>query len=90
MTDLILRDLPDDVWAALQARARRRGHAAEEEVMQMILRAAQEEQLLEQLDRATADMAVRLTRTEPLLSPRPRLPRRQRRGNPTPASELNR
>lgn len=90
MTDLTLRDLPADVWAALQARAHRHGHSCEAEILQLIQRAAQEEQLLEDLDRATAAMAARLTRTEPLLAAKRRLPHRPRHGTPTPGSELHR
>ena len=90
MSDLILREIPADVLAALQARAQRHGHSCEDEVLQLIERATQEEQLLQQLDRATAAMAARLTRTEPLLAGKRRMPRRHRHDAPTPVSELQR
>jgi plasmid stability protein len=90
MSDLILRDVPADVWTALHARAHRHGQSCEDEVLQLIHRAVQEEQLLEELDRATAAMAARLTRTEPLLSAKRQMPRRHQHDAPTPASDIHR
>ena len=90
MSELILRDIPADVWAALQAREARHGHSCEDEALQLVERATQEEQLLQQLDRATAAMAARLTRSEPLLSGKRRMPRHRHQDEPTPASTMRR
>lgn len=87
MNELVVRGIPGEDFEALEARAQRHGHTCEDEVRQLIHRAAQEEQLVTQLDRATARVQAQLRRVEPLM----RRPARSHshRHKPTPGGDVH-
>jgi plasmid stability protein len=51
MANLLVRDLPDDVHAALRQRARRQGQSLQQYLTQELTRIAQRPNLVEVLDR---------------------------------------
>jgi plasmid stability protein len=84
MTELTIRTIPDETFEAFAAHASRRGHSVEGAVLELIHSAANEEtlmQALEKASRAAEDIEI-LVPTEPGVTPQPR--RRYRSVKPAP------
>jgi plasmid stability protein len=81
MADLTIRDIPQETFDAITARARRRGQSVETAVLELMHSAANEERLRQDLDRGlrAVETAVKPTRARTGSS---RSPRRYSRPEP--------
>jgi len=88
MTELRIHAIPDATFDAFAARAARRGNSVEDAVLELIRAAANEETLMQALEKASqaAEDVEILVPAEPGASPRPR--RRYRSVKPTPIGHL--
>ena len=85
MSDVILRDVPDEELTAFATHAARHGRSAEEELRHMLHEAAAEELLVAQLEQATRAIDARMKKVEAATATSPAPPRkRYRTVEPTP------
>lgn len=84
MTDLTIHSIPDETFAAFTAHASRRGQSAEDAALELIRAAANEESLMQALEKASQaaeEVEIHIPAT-PGASARPR--RRYHSVHPTP------
>ena len=85
MTELTIHEIPDDTFEAFATHAARRGQSAEDAILELIRAAANEESLMQALERASQaaeDVEILVATEAGTTSPKPR--RRYRRVQPTP------
>ena len=86
MTDVILKDVPDEELTAFATHAARHGRSPEEELRHMLHEAAAEELLTARLEQATRAIDARMKKVEAMTSPGTPPRKRYRAVEPTPRS----